>query len=172
MKYFNSLSYLVGIILVNCLFAYLPTYSIAGAVFSSGDILVGIIYILRDFSQREIGKNVLYVMLLGCLFSYLFADKQVSVASISSFFVGETIEWAIFTFTRKPLSQRLLLSSMLSVPADSIIFLYMLNQLNIIGFVVLTSAKILGISALWAYWRKKQVKPTLLEIQGATHEII
>lgn len=170
MMYYNSLAYLISIVVVNVSFGYLPTYTIAGSIFSSADILVGVIYMLRDFAQREIGKNVLYVMLVGCLLSYIFANKNVALASIASFFVGETIEWAIFTFTRKPFSQRLLLSSVLSVPADSVVFLYLIKQLNLIGLCVLTSAKILGILTVWAYWRRKQSKQ--LRIGETAHEII
>jgi uncharacterized PurR-regulated membrane protein YhhQ (DUF165 family) len=156
MKYFSSAIYIVGIFLVNYLFPYLPMYSISGSVFSSGDVLIGVIYILRDFSQREVGGKVIYLMIVGCILSYLFASKPVAIASISAFAVGETIDWAIYSYTRRPFSERLLLSTLFSVPVDSIIFLYLLNQLNAAGFVVLTGGKVVGILFAWGYWRTRR----------------
>jgi hypothetical protein len=152
MKYAGTLGYLSFIFLVNLLFPIMPVYKLWGSPFSGCDVIIGLIYLLRDFSQREIGSKVIFVMIIGCAASYFFAIKQIVLASISSFIVGETIDWLIFTFTRKPFSQRLLTSSVLSVPADSAIFLYMINQLNMAGFFVMTVAKMVGIFALWLAW--------------------
>jgi uncharacterized PurR-regulated membrane protein YhhQ (DUF165 family) len=148
MKYAGTLGYLTFIFLVNILFPIMPIYKLWGSPFSGCDILVGVIYILRDFSQREIGRKVLYVMLIGCAASYFFAIKQIVLASICSFIAGETIDWAIYTF-----SQRLLSSSLISVPIDSALFLFMINQLNIAGFLVMTGAKMCGIFCVWLGWK-------------------
>lgn len=156
MKYLSTSSYLLMICLVNCSFAYLPTYSVWGSTFSMGDIIVGVIYILRDFAQREIGGKVFYVMVVGCILSYALADRQIAVASICSFMVGETIDWFFYTYTKKPLSQRLLSSSMLSIPVDTVIFLYLINQLTIASFFVMTLAKAIGILFIWQLWHRRQ----------------
>lgn len=155
----GAISYLLLIFLVNLLFPYMPVYTLFDSPFSAGDFTVGAIYIARDFAQREVGRKVLYLMIIGCLLSYMFANKQIAIASISAFIAGETIDWAIYTYSRKPFSQRLLTSSMLSVPVDTIIFLYLINQLSTVGFMVMTAAKLLGISSVWLYWRTKRRTP-------------
>ena len=155
-KYPGAISYLLLIFLVNLAFPYLPIYTIFHSPFSAGDFTVGVIYIARDFAQREVGKNVIYLMIIGCVLSYLFADRQIALASICAFGVGETIDWSLYTFLSRPFSQRLLASSMLSVPVDTVIFLYLINQLNFAGFMVMTSAKLLGISMVWLSWRRRQ----------------
>jgi len=159
-----TISYLVFIIVVNTTYIYFPYMTIAHAPFSTGDLLVGAIYIFRDFAQREIKHYVILAMILGVVISYCFADKSMAIASVCAFAVAETIDWVIFTFTGKPLSQRLLLSSAISAPADSFVFLAIYGPLNIAGILVLTSSKVLGVLLVWYVWRKRQsvvVAPTL-----------
>jgi len=154
-----TMSYVILIVLINSIFVYAPYVTVRGSVVSTGDLVVGIVYMLRDFAQREIKHYVILAMLLGCYFSYILADKQIAIASCSAFFVGEFIDWAIFTFTQKPLSQRLLWSSGISAPIDSAVFLHLSNMLNWEGLIALTLGKFMGIFALWFLWRRKQILP-------------
>ena len=151
-----TISYIILIVLINSIFVYAPYITVRGSLISSGDIVVGVVYILRDFVQREIKHYVIVAMLLGCFCSYMLAEKQVAVASLSAFFVGEFIDWAIYTFTQKPLSARLLWSSGVSAPVDSVIFLYLTNMLNPEGLFALISGKFLGIFAVWISWRLRE----------------
>jgi uncharacterized PurR-regulated membrane protein YhhQ (DUF165 family) len=162
-KHPGACAYLFLIIAVNIAFPYLPFYHFIGQVFSAGDIMIGFIYVARDVAQREVGKKVLYLMLLGCAASYLFTDKQIVIASIAAFIGGESIDWAIYTFSGKPFSQRLLLSSLFSVPIDSAIFLYFINQLNTAGIVVMILAKSAGVLLIWLLWRGKQTSRVRVE---------
>jgi queuosine precursor transporter len=155
-KYPGACAYLLLIIAVNISFPYLPFYHVMGQAYSAGDIMIGFIYVARDFAQREAGKNVLYLMALGCAASYLFTDQQIVIASIAAFIGGESIDWAIYTFSGKPFSQRLLLSSLFSVPVDSAIFLYFINQLNTAGMLVMILAKTVGVLLIWMLWRGKK----------------
>ncbi len=156
LKYPGTVSYLLLIFLINYLFPYFPIYHFFGQPFSAADMAVGIIYVARDFSQREIGKNVLYAMILGCLASYLFADRQVVIASTCAFLVGETIDWSIYTFSGEPFSQRLLTSSLVSIPIDTAIFLYVMTQLNGAGMLVMTVGKGIGVIGVWCLWRARR----------------
>jgi uncharacterized PurR-regulated membrane protein YhhQ (DUF165 family) len=156
--YPSTLIYILLIICINNLFIYAPALHIGQSEFSSADYVVGIVYILRDFSQREVGHKVIYAMIIGCVCSYALAEKQVAIASVASFTIGEILDWAIYTYTRKPLSQRLLLSTFISAPVDSVVFLYFMAQLNMLGVGVLTASKMLGILAVWGFWRIKSVK--------------
>ena len=47
------------------------------------------------------------------------------MASAAAFAVGELGDWAVYTFTRRPFSQRILISSLIGAPLDSIVFLGM-----------------------------------------------
>ena len=153
-----TISYVILIVMINSIFVYAPYITVNGSLISTGDLVVGAVYILRDFVQREIKHYVIIAMLLGCFFSYALADKQIAVASVSAFFVGEFIDWAIFTFTQKPLSQRLLWSSCVSAPVDSAIFLYLTNMLNQAGLIALTLGKFFGIIVVWYSWRLRTKK--------------
>jgi uncharacterized PurR-regulated membrane protein YhhQ (DUF165 family) len=97
-------------------------------------------------------------MILGCIASYIFADKQMVIASTCAFLVGETIDWCIYTFSGKPFSQRLLASSLFSVPIDSAIFLYLINQFNSSGMLVMILAKSFGVMCVWSLWRIRSFK--------------
>jgi hypothetical protein len=99
MRYICTFIYILFIILVNNIFTYAPVIMVMGAPFSSADMVVGIVYIMRDFSQRELGHYVIFAMLFGCFLSFILADKSVALASVLSFFVGELIDWLIFTYT-------------------------------------------------------------------------
>ncbi|MGF1461587.1 MAG: VUT family protein [Maricaulaceae bacterium] len=41
-----------------------------------------------------------------------------------AFAISEIVDWAVYTFTKRPLSQRILLSSAFSAPIDSTVFLF------------------------------------------------
>ena len=154
-KYKATFCYISFIIIINYSYPYFPFITIAHAPFSSGDMVIGIIYVLRDFAQREIKHYVILAMLFGAGISYLLADKSMAIASLCSFMVGEFIDWGIFTFTGKPLSQRLLWSSAISAPIDSIVFLAIYGPFNFAGISVISFSKLLGVLLLWYMWRRR-----------------
>jgi queuosine precursor transporter len=148
-----TILYIVFIISTNSLFVYVPCITLFRESLSPADAMVGCIYILRDFAQREIKSYVIIAMLIGGGLSYLFASNTVAFASLCAFFTGELVDWALFTWTRKPLSQRLLISSVCSSPLDSFVFLVLIGRLNWVEFSVITLFKFVGIFGVWAYWR-------------------
>jgi queuosine precursor transporter len=154
-NYKATLCYISFIIIINFSYPYFPFITIAHTPFSSGDMLIGIIYVLRDFTQREINHYVILAMLFGTGISYLLADKSIAIASICSFMIGEFIDWGIFTFTGKPLSQRLLWSSAISAPIDSMVFLAIYGPFNLAGISVISFSKVLGVLLLWYLWRRR-----------------
>ncbi len=158
-----TLCYIVFIIAINSSYIYFPFVTVFHTPFSSGDLLVGAIYIFRDFAQQEIKHYVILAMIFGVIISYCFADKTMAVASVCAFTVAETIDWAIFTFTGKPLSQRLFLSSALSAPADSFVFLSIYGPLNLAGIFVLTLSKVSGVLLVWWIWKKRQSKLKVMD---------
>jgi uncharacterized PurR-regulated membrane protein YhhQ (DUF165 family) len=154
-RYKATISYILLILVLNKLYGTMPLYSFFEELVSPLDVAVGMIYIFRDFSQREIGRYVIFAMLLAGYLSFVLADQTVAYASLVAFLLGEFIDWGIFTYTRKPLSQRLLWSALISAPVDSFAFLYLLGRPNWLAMSVMTITKLLGVIVVWALWRFK-----------------
>jgi len=51
------------------------------------------------------------------------APAAIAAASCVAFCVSELIDWLIFTITKKPLSKRVLFSTCVAIPFDTVIFL-------------------------------------------------
>ena len=151
-----TISYIGCILLLNLLFVRLPFIHSFGQQFSAADMLVGIIYIVRDFAQREIRHYIIIAMLIGAGLSYFIVTPTIALASCISFIGGELIDWALFSFTRKPLGERLLLSSLISTPCDSLIFLMISQRLAWLPFIIMSIGKVTGVFLLWGYWFWRQ----------------
>jgi len=163
MRYRATVSYILFIVILNTIFSYVPDLHIGAFDISAADFLVGLIYVMRDLAQRECRHWVILAMIIGCAISYALAEKQAAIASVAAFVVGESLDWSIFTFTGKPLSQRILLSSLISSPADSFINLYLLNQFNSLSFTIMLIMKGLGVFCLWYMWRRQYQPDTVLD---------
>lgn len=156
MKMIATLSYIAFIVFVNTMFALIPHVSLFGGSLSPADLFVGFIYLLRDFAQREIRHYVIIAMAVGSAISYFMASPTIALASVSAFVVGELIDWAIFTWTKRPLSKRLILSASVSAPFDSTVFLAMIARLDWLSFTVMTLGKLVGVFLLWKGYLYRQ----------------
>lgn len=156
--YKSTLSYMVCIVSINTLFARVPLVQALHAEFSPMDWACGALYILRDFAQREIGHKVGWAMLLGGAISYYFADAHIALASISAFLVAECIDWVLYTFTRRPLSKRLLLSAGVSSPIDTFVFLVVAHRFNWLEMTLVTLFKWVGVLGLWYMWKRREAQ--------------
>lgn len=157
MRYPFTLSYVAFIVLINYGISYAPYLTLFGAPYSSADVIVGLIYVFRDLAQREIKHYVIGAMLIGSILSYFLADKTIAIASVTAFSVGELIDWSIYTFTKRPLSKRILWSASCSAPVDTALFLYMIHQFNEAGFFVMILGKLTGVIVVWYLWRLRNV---------------
>src|SRR5690349_5293696 len=96
--------------LINWSFAAVPTYAIPDALgggrFQPLAIVTGLVLVARDFAQREIGHRVLLAMFVGLALSSLTSWLTVVVASGVAFLISETVDWLVYTLSRRPLSQR------------------------------------------------------------------
>lgn len=119
-----SLLYMILIPLVNWAFGNTPIFTLPdGGKWSPFSIVVGLILVVRDFAQREIGHYVFVPLMVGVVLSYFMAPPIIAMASAAAFLVSETIDWGVFTYTRAPLSLRVLLSSVVGSVADSLVYL-------------------------------------------------
>jgi len=87
-------------------------------------LVTGLVFVFRDFVQRQMGQKVLIVMALAIAWSFFYAWPVIALASGIAFAVSEMVDWLLFTFTKYRLSTRILLSSAAASPVDTTIFLY------------------------------------------------
>ena len=141
--------YICLIVAVNWLFTVIPLVPIFGTMFPPASLAVGLIFVLRDFAQREIGHKVIGAMLVGGLLSWFMADPFVAVASVTAFLISESADWGIYPWTKKPFAQRILISSIVSTPIDSAVFLAMIGHFSILALVLMTISKMIGALVVW-----------------------
>ena len=140
-----SVIYLISIVAVNYLFTVIPSIGVWQPV----SAVVGLIFVFRDLAQRQIGHMVLPVMLLGGALSYWLADPFVAVASVTAFLLSELVDWAVYTVSGRPLRDRILMSSALSTPVDSAVFLLMIGFFGWTTFAVMCISKMVGAMVVW-----------------------
>ena len=148
-------AYIASILLVNWLFA--PSQIVEGATMwktAWGDLylanlVVGFVFVLRDYAQRDIGHKVLLATLAAGLITYGMVDPLIAVASLTAFVVSELVDWGIFSFWKKPLQQRILVSSLIAVPLDTVIFQHLAGYLSPAAFTLEVVSKAVGVAAVW-----------------------
>ena len=146
-----TIGYVAAVVVANLGFTYLPMIPLPGGeMFAPMSLLVGFVFVLRDFAQREIGHRVLAAMAVGVLVSYLLADPFVAIASATAFAISEAVDWAVYTYTRKSLKQRVLISSAISTPVDSAVFMLILGFFSWYGFAVMVASKMIGALIVWS----------------------
>jgi hypothetical protein len=93
-------------------------------VFNPLTIATGMVFVVRDFVQREMGHRVLILMALAIAWSFYYSWPVIAIASATAFAISESVDWLLFTFTKYRLSTRILLSSVFAAPIDTTVFLY------------------------------------------------
>lgn len=151
LKFKYTFLYIVAIPATSFLFLVTPLVHLTDIVwFSPVAFFVGIVYILRDFVQKELGRHTVFIAMgIAAVLTYLFADPALAVASIIAFMFGELSDWVVYTFTTRPLSQRILISNMVALPVDLFVVLIALSYaipgalpLNIGSFLLMYLANI------------------------------
>ena len=152
------LLYIGLIALINWIYEVTPLVTLPGGdLWSPVDIIVGFVFVIRDFAQRRVGHYVLLGMLAGIALSLLMVSKELAFASAAAFAVGELADWAIFTATGKPFSQRILLSSLLGAPLDSLVFLTLVGLASPLAMQVQISSKLAGaLLVFYLVWRREK----------------
>lgn len=150
-------TYVAFIVLVNWLF--IPENLIEGVTQWStntwmgtlylANVIVGFVFVLRDYAQREIGHKVLLVTALAGIPVYFFAGPGLAVASMIAFMLSEMTDWAVYTFTKRPLQNRIILSSLFAVPVDTLAFQHLAGYLTPAAFVTEVISKAIGVAIVW-----------------------
>ncbi len=119
--------------LINWSFGAVPTFPIAaefgGGAFQPLAIVTGLVLVVRDFAQREMKHWVWGAMITGLILSMLTSWIVVVFASAAAFLISETVDWAVYTFSKRPLSSRIMISSTVSAPLDQMVFIGLASQI-------------------------------------------
>lgn len=150
-----TVPYVGSIVLVNWLFVALPMVPTPWGNWTVANIVVGFVFILRDLAQRQLGHYVLGATALGGFLTWLTVAPEVALASVTAFIVAEMADWAVYSFTRRPLHERILWSSALSAPLDTIVFQHMIAILTPAAFTLETASKMLGAIVVWLVLRRQ-----------------
>jgi uncharacterized PurR-regulated membrane protein YhhQ (DUF165 family) len=157
MRYKFTTLYVALIVAVNYAFTVVPLVKLPdGTMWPPVALLVGLIFVARDFAQREGGHKVLLAMLVGVAISYFMSNPFVATASAAAFLISELVDWAIYTHTKRPLSQRILFSSLLGAPVDSAVFLGLLSLLSPVGIAAMTASKLIAAFIVWWMIRRRE----------------
>jgi queuosine precursor transporter len=137
--------YLFSIIFVNFMFAHTgPTI---------GAVLVGVVFVLRDYVQRNIGHYVLLVMLVGCGISFYMASPIVATASLVAFLAAEAADWAIYSSLPFRFQHRVLFSSVIGVAVDTLIFLPMIGVPLWPTFAIAWASKMVAATIVFGFYQ-------------------
>ena len=132
-------------------------------------MVTGMVFVVRDFVQREMGHRVLLVMAMAIAWSFYYAWPVIALASGIAFAISEGVDWLMFTFTKYRLSTRILLSSALAAPVDTTVFLYGAdlakqmelgmdpgNSLHVWNWIVFVIGKMVGAVIVSAVIRRRE----------------
>ncbi len=164
LRYFKyTLIYILLIPFINWSFTWAPMWELLpGWAFNPVTIVTGLVLVVRDFAQREIGHEVLIAMAIAIGLTFVTSGGELAIASGAAFAISEIVDWLLFTFTKYRLSTRVLLSSALAAPIDTSVFLYGASfirdaQFTIPNIVMSIGGKMLGALVIWWLIRQREV---------------
>ena len=148
MKYKFSVIYIATVVAINMAFAYIPPIVLFdGTIFTIGSVIAGLVFVARDYAQREVGhKAVLALMLAAGVLSYLLADPFVAIASIAAFAISELSDYIVYSKYKGDFNKRVIFSSLVSVPIDTAVFLAIISHLSALSFAVMCASKLLVVA--------------------------
>lgn len=156
MKYLLApavLLYVASVVILNIGFSYVPLIPTDFGLLSPMAVVAGGVFVIRDYAQRKAGHWVLLAMIAATLLSYLLADPFVAVASAAAFITSELADYALYSFTKKPFHKRVLWSSAVSTPIDTVVFLYGINNFTVGTFVLMVLSKMIAAVAIYLTYR-------------------
>ncbi|HQX85763.1 MAG TPA: hypothetical protein PKV23_09765, partial [Aestuariivirga sp.] len=73
--------YIAAIVLVNWLFTAVAPWSTVLSDLYLANVVVGFVFVLRDYAQREVGHKVLLATLFAGIATYVMVDPAIAIAS-------------------------------------------------------------------------------------------
>src|SRR5262245_66294701 len=97
--------YIVSIVLVNWLFvAVAPWPTVFGDLYLA-NVVVGFVFVLRDYGQRQVGHRILLATLVAGIITYFMVDQAIALASITTFVLSKLNDWASSSFSRRTIQR-------------------------------------------------------------------
>jgi len=117
-----AIGYLCSILAANILVNEFHLITVLGLTFPAGAPLIGLTFTFRDMVQRMFGKwHCWWWMVAASLITIVF-NPQLALASFAAFFIAEGLDWAIYTAVPGSFTKRVLLSNLIGLPIDSMVF--------------------------------------------------
>jgi queuosine precursor transporter len=91
----------------------------------------------------------LLATLLAGIPVYLLAGPGLAAASLIAFALSEMTDWGVYSFTKRPLQSRILLSSLFAIPVDTLAFQHLAGYLTPAAFVTEVASKAIGVAIVW-----------------------
>jgi uncharacterized PurR-regulated membrane protein YhhQ (DUF165 family) len=157
--------YIAMIPFVNWSFTWAPNWQLFGDFkFNPVTIVTGLVLVVRDFAQRQVGHSIFFAMLVALALTVMLAGPNIAVASGTAFFISETVDWALFSFTSASLPTRVLLSAAVAIPIDSVAFLLLADTMHASHTAQFTPAnvimsvfgKMIGLAVVMLLLRRRQ----------------
>jgi hypothetical protein len=156
--------YIVLVPFVNWSFGAVPSFPLPyGGEWPPVAIITGLILVVRDLAQREIGHNIFIPLAIAIGLSFMTSPANIALASAAAFAVSELVDWAIFTFTKRPLSKRIFWSTGISAPIDSTVFIYLASFtvpdiFNAVSVGASIASKLLGCVVVYYLLKHREAK--------------
>jgi uncharacterized PurR-regulated membrane protein YhhQ (DUF165 family) len=144
-----TLGYFGTIVSANMMLLWFEPIFLAGSPIPPAIFASGFVFVFRDFAQREIGHFVFLAIVSAAGATFLLAGQEVALASTSAFLIAELADWAIYSVTKRPMSQRVVLSSLVSVPLDTAVFYALLGILDPLSLALGVAIKLIGTAGIW-----------------------
>lgn len=158
-----TLLYILLVPFINWTFSWAVIWEVLpGWAFNPVTIVTGLVLVFRDFSQREIGHEVLIAMFIGLCLTYWTTGADLALASGMAFIIAELVDWVLYTFSKLKLSSRVLLSSALAAPIDTTVFLFLAQNLvpgmfTVPNITMSVIGKLAGALVVWAMLRSRNL---------------
>ena len=78
-----------------------------------------------------------------------------SIPGFAAFAISELADWLVYSFTKRPFAQRILLSSVLATPIDTVVFLGIMGWLSAPAVLAMTASKLVGALIVWYLVRNR-----------------
>jgi uncharacterized PurR-regulated membrane protein YhhQ (DUF165 family) len=124
-KWIWGFLYLFSILLGNAFVIWFGIVTIAGLTFPAGVVWIGLTFSFRDFVQRYWGDWATWSWMIAASVITLFFNLDIALASMTAFFVSESLDWFFFKILKRSFVSKVVWSNLVSCPVDSLVFVLM-----------------------------------------------